>query len=201
MEQRVRQVAVGYGDAFGLPPSPAEQRLAFIAGATCLVVFLVLVPFARQPLAPLWAFIPLYQSALVMCDLLTAWLLYARFAFGGGRSLLVLGSAYVFTAAITVAHTLSFPGLFAPAGLLGAGPQTTAWLYMAWHAVFPLLVIGYVLAKRVKSSWPKAGRGAAIAKSAALAVLLAGGLALVAGAGQAVSCCRPSWRATSIRRS
>jgi len=31
---------------------------------------------------------------------------------------------------LTIVHALTFPGLFAPAGLLGAGPQSTAWLYM-----------------------------------------------------------------------
>ena len=38
-----------------------------------------------------------------------------------------------------------FPGVFAPAGLLDAGPQTTAWLYMFWHGGFPLFVIAYAL--------------------------------------------------------
>jgi signal transduction histidine kinase len=42
-------------------------------------------------------------------------------------------------------HALSFPGLFSPTGLLAAGPQTTAWLYMFWHGVFPLCVIAYCL--------------------------------------------------------
>jgi signal transduction histidine kinase len=40
---------------------------------------------------------------------------------------------------------LSFPGLFAPTGLFGAGPQTTAWLYFLWHSGFPLLVLGYAV--------------------------------------------------------
>ena len=43
---------------------------------------------------------------------------------------------------MSVPHALSFPRLCAPDGLIGAGPQTTAWLYMAWHAGFPLAVIG-----------------------------------------------------------
>ena len=49
-----------------------------------------------------------------------------------------------------VPHALTFPGLFAPTGLLGAGPQTTAWLYMVWHGGFPLLVISYALLKGVE---------------------------------------------------
>ena len=52
---------------------------------------------------------------------------------------------YLFTALMAVPHALSFPRLFAPDGLIGAGPQTTAWLYMIWHAGFPLAVIGYAL--------------------------------------------------------
>ncbi len=32
-----------------------------------------------------------------------------------------------------VPHALSFPGAFAPTGLLGAREQTAAWLYVFWH--------------------------------------------------------------------
>ena len=42
-------------------------------------------------------------------------------------------------------HGLTFPGVFTPSGLLGAGPQTTAWLYMFWHGGFPLFIIAYAL--------------------------------------------------------
>jgi PAS domain S-box-containing protein len=39
--------------------------------------------------------------------------------------------------------------LFAPTGLLNAGRQTTVWLYMFWHAGFPMLTLGYALLKGV----------------------------------------------------
>lgn len=61
--------------------------------------------------------------------------------------MLLLASGYLFTALIAIAHALTFPGLFAPTGLFGAGSQTTVWLYMCWHGVFPLLVLGYALSK------------------------------------------------------
>src|SRR4029077_14723601 len=48
---------------------------------------------------------------------------------------------------MAVSHAPPYPGLFAPTGLLGAGPQSTAWLYMFWHGGFPLLVIAYALRK------------------------------------------------------
>ena len=45
-------------------------------------------------------------------------------------------------------HALTFPGVFAPGGLLGAGPQTTAWLYVFWHGGFALGVLLYAVIAR-----------------------------------------------------
>ena len=53
-------------------------------------------------------------------------LLFDQFFRLRSPGLLVLASGYLFEALIIVSHTLSFPGAFAAAGLLGAGPQTTA---------------------------------------------------------------------------
>jgi signal transduction histidine kinase len=40
-------------------------------------------------------------------------------------------------------HLLTFPGAFAPTGLLGAGLSTAAWFFIFWHLGLPLSVIGY----------------------------------------------------------
>jgi hypothetical protein len=64
-------------------------------------------------------------------------LLLGQFGFLRSRAMLVLACGYLFTALAATAHMLTFPGLFAPGGLLGAGPQSTAWLYMFWHGGFP----------------------------------------------------------------
>jgi signal transduction histidine kinase len=113
--------------------------------AVSLGIFLLVAPFAQVKLAEVWAFIPSYQSALFVFDLITATLLFAQFVLLRSPPLLVLAGGYLFAALVAVPHTLSFPRLFAPEGLIGAGPQTTAWLYMIWHAGFPLSVIGYAL--------------------------------------------------------
>src|SRR6185503_4666778 len=63
-------------------------------------------------------------------------------------ALLILATGYLFDALIIIPHALSFPGLFAPTGWLGAGSQTTAWLYMFWHGGFPLFVIAYAGLRR-----------------------------------------------------
>ena len=124
-------------------PGPADRRLALGTLAASAIVFLACIPFARQPLAQVWAFIPAYQAALVVSDLVTAALIFGQARIARSAALMALGAAYLFCACIAVAHALSFPGLFAPGGVIGGGAQTTAWLYMFWHAGFPLLVIAY----------------------------------------------------------
>ena len=167
-----------------LPAGPGVRRLALAAVAVSAVVFVAALPFAKQPLPPVPAFIPVYQSALIVADLMTAVLLFGQFSILRLRGMLLLAAAYLFCALMAAIHMLTFPGLFAPGGLLGAGPQTTAWLYMFWHAGFPLLVIAYALDKHatIGAARPRP----AIAATALVVALAAAGLALVATAGQAL---------------
>jgi diguanylate cyclase (GGDEF)-like protein len=130
-----------------LTASRGERRLAGGIILLSLALFALIAPFAKLQLPAVAAFIPGYQSALVVIDLITAALLFSQYFSFGSRALFVLGCGYLFTAAMTIAHTLTFPGLFASGGLLGAGPQSTAWLYMFWHGGFPLFVIAYALVK------------------------------------------------------
>src|SRR5205807_8136042 len=123
----------------------------------------------------------------VINGLVTAVLLSGQFSILRSRALRVLAGAYLFTAFMTIAHALTFPGLFAPTGLLGAGPQSTAWLYMFWHGGFPLLVIAYALLKdegREASQSRGRVRGA-ILSSVATVLVVACGLTLLATVGQA----------------
>jgi signal transduction histidine kinase/ActR/RegA family two-component response regulator len=171
-----------------LPAGRGERRLALAVVLVSGAIFLALAPFARQPLGQVWAFIPIYESALAINDLITAVLLFGQFSILRSRALRVLASAYLFTAFMTVAHALTFPGLFAPTGLLGAGPQSTAWLYMFWHGGFPLLVIAYALFKipDAEASRPPGRPILAILGSAAAALVAACGFTLLATAGQSV---------------
>src|SRR5882757_5468535 len=124
-----------------------DHALAFAVIGISSILFALSVPFAGMPLTPIPAFVASYQSALAINDLITAILLFSQFAILRSWAMLLLASAYLFTAVAAIVHGLSFPGLFTPMGLLGAGPQTTVWLYMIWHGVFPLLVLGYATLK------------------------------------------------------
>jgi signal transduction histidine kinase len=174
-------VVGGTGVLSAVQPSRTEARAALGAVIVSLAVLAALAPFARLPLARAEAFIALYQAALVMSDLITAALLLAQCRVSRSCSLFVLGCGYLFTAAMTVAHTLTFPGLLAPQGLLGAGTQSTAWIYMLWHAAFPLFVVGYASAgpRQLTRKAAVAGIAGTLALAAALVALATAGEALL----------------------
>ena len=131
-----------------LANAPATRAMRAAAAATVVVAtlfFLILAPFARLRLPEAPAFLPTYEAALAICDLLTGVLLLAQFGRLRSWSLLSLASAYLFSGLMVPPHFLTFPGVFSRTGLLGAGPQTAAWIYLIWHFVFPVLTIGYAL--------------------------------------------------------
>jgi signal transduction histidine kinase len=167
-----------------VPVERAERRLALAVVIASTLVFLAVVPSARAKLTEIWGFIPIYQAAVVVIDLVTAVLLFGQFGASRSRALYVLAIGYLFTAFMAVAHALSFPGLFAPGGVIGGGGQTTAWLYFLWHGTFPLFVLGYVAlrdeapapgAMRPGAAAVLAGMGAALAAAFSFALLTTAG--------------------------
>lgn len=153
--------------------SASQRRLAGAVVALSLLGFLAIAPFAKTQLAGSEAFVAAYQSSLLILDLTTVALLISQFSSFNSRALLALAGGYLFTASMTVAHTLTFPGLFSPAGLLDADPQSTAWLYMFWHGGFPLFVIAYALIKRWDSRPLQPATHLLIPVSVAAAVVMA----------------------------
>src|ERR1700733_8429374 len=140
-----------------VPAGPGQLRLACAIILTSAVIFALLVPFAKMPLGNLPAFIPLYQSALFINNLITAVFLLGQSRFLRSETLVLLAGGYLFTAFMSVVHILTFPGLFSPTGLLGAGTQSTAWLYVLWHAGFPCFVIAYAVGRPAEKPLGRGG--------------------------------------------
>ncbi len=162
-----------------------ERRIALAVVLLSLLAFAAAVPFARTPLAGLPAFIPAYESALILTDAMTALLLYGQLMRLRSPALLILAIGYLFDAGIIVCHALTFPQVFSPTGLLGANSQTAAWLYVFWHGGFPCCVLAYA----GLASWPRtrdfrlADPGRAFLVAAVLAVVAVLLLTLLATAG------------------
>src|SRR5205085_11061499 len=140
-----------------------------------LAVFLAALPSARTPLPRVDSIIPVVSTTMFVGDCITAVLLFGQFAVLRTRALLVLAGGYLFTGLLVVPYALTFPGAFSTAGLLGAGLQTAAWIFVFWHLGLPIAVIAYALlgeapaeAQTVRASLPRA-----IATAAAIAFALA----------------------------
>ena len=155
-----------------MPATRRDRMVALAVVGASGLLFVCAVPFAGVPLTPVPAFVASYQSALAINDMITAVLLFSQFAISRSRAMLLLASGYLFTAMAAIVHALTFPGLFAPDGLLGAGSQTTVWLYMIWHGGFPLLVLGYSLLKESGSRIRGSTRGAIVMCIVAVAVAI-----------------------------
>src|SRR6266702_1785636 len=128
-----------------MPPSQRQRRIARAIVLVLFIAFVVTAPLLYFQLPRVNAFIPAFETAVFVCNLITATLIFAGYAISRSRSLLVLATGYLFVALIVVPHALAFPEAFAPSGLLGAGAQSAAWLYVVWHVGFALFVIGYAL--------------------------------------------------------
>jgi signal transduction histidine kinase len=132
----------------GQPADARSRQAAFLVILVSAAIFIALAPFAKHKLGAYPVFIPLNQTALIINDVITALLLFMQLRVTRSRALLVLACGYLFTALMASAHLLTFPGVFTPTGLLGAGAQTTAYLFVIWHSGFPLAVMAYMFLKR-----------------------------------------------------
>jgi hypothetical protein len=127
------------------PAMPWHRRLAFAVIVVSLVAFGAVAPFATIPLPRFDSFIPTVMAIVFVTDLVTAVLLFGQFSTTGSRALLVLASGYLFSSLIAIPFALTFPGAFAPTGLLGAGSQSAAWLNVSFRFGFSAAIVGYAL--------------------------------------------------------
>ena len=159
---------------------PATQRQRTIAVGIVIVLIVaaaVIAPFASIPVSRVDAFIPVLQTVVCVVDLITATLLFAQFSIQPQLALLALASGYIFSGSFAFLQTLAFPGAYAPAGLIGDGPNTPAWLYVLWHTTFPAMILIYAFSKDTIGASKLLGRST----KATIAITVACVLAVIAG--------------------
>jgi hypothetical protein len=68
----------------------------------------------------------------------------AHFSITRSRALQALACGYLFSAAIVVAHGLTFPGVISPTGNLGGSLHTNFRIYLLWHLGLPVALFAYL---------------------------------------------------------
>lgn len=130
-----------------MPSTPRHRAMAIGVVAVMLAVSAVAAPFVNQPLGKVDSFLPVVQTVMSAADLLTATLLFAQFSVQPHRALLIVASGYIFAGSFAFLQTLSFPGSYAPNGLIGDVYNTPAWFFVFWYTTFPLSILTYALLK------------------------------------------------------
>jgi len=169
-----------------LPAGRTERRIALVIGLVLLGIGVVVIPFGRMQLPESTAWVAITFPFFFVADLITWFLLISQFKIVGSRALLVLASSYLFTGVMTIPVILTFPGVFSPTGLLGAGLQTSLWLALSGFAVYPLAVIFYaVMKKEPRAPALHGSERTAISASITIVIAIALALTWLATAGEA----------------
>ncbi|WP_278652667.1 sensor domain-containing diguanylate cyclase [Pandoraea pnomenusa] len=151
-------------DGFLMQRASRGQRA--LAGCLAIVVFAALIlaaPNAMMALPAVAPFLPMCGLTVFTTASIAAFLLGAQFQVNRWPAFGWLAGAYAFMALTVAMQLLTYPGLFAPQGLLAAHPTTSGWIWVFWHAGFPLLVLIAMIARhrftpQVVTPLPSAGR-------------------------------------------
>lgn len=142
-------------DRLGVFDTPPDKRqIRFSIAIVCLLgaTLPLIWPVRAVPLPVINAFVPTADAIMFLGEAITATLLYAQASVFRSRALVILATGYAFTALLIVAHGLTFPGAFAPNGLLGAGLSSAAWLAYGRRWVFPICLLFYIWLKREEAA-------------------------------------------------
>ncbi|MGB8956480.1 MAG: EAL domain-containing protein [Tumebacillaceae bacterium] len=132
-------------DSFTTNVATRRQRfVAFMAGGLLLAACLAIVPVAQTMWFENPAFLPSFTTAIIVCYMITAYLFYGQFKQDRSPGMIMLATTYLFTGLSTLHDLLTFPKIFSPDSVLGAGPQTSLWLWVLWHILFAVGLIAYV---------------------------------------------------------
>src|SRR6266436_688832 len=136
-----------------MPATARQRRTALAVVVVLFAVALSIAPFADIQVGRIDSFIPVLQTVLSLADLITAILLFTQYAIQPQSALLVLASGYIFSGSFAFLQTLAFPGGYAPAGVIGDGRNTAAWLFVLWHTTFLGTALIYALSKDADRSF------------------------------------------------
>jgi signal transduction histidine kinase/CheY-like chemotaxis protein len=159
-------------------PTPVQLRSFTLLSLLYAAITVAVIPWAGEPGPADPQIVVVYGIGILVADLCTAVLLGALFRATGRAALLLLTCAYVYGALMAGAHMVTFPDALFPRPLFG-GPQTVAWLYLAWRLGAALLFFAAVLQAARAPVW-KERRSARLFASCLLTVAVAAVLASVA---------------------
>jgi signal transduction histidine kinase/ActR/RegA family two-component response regulator len=131
----------------GRSPSASSAFTITIAYICTYTIFaLAVTPFAGNPGPEIPGIVAVFATTIFVTELTTSFLLFVYFRADPRWSLLILGSAFLYSAFMVVPYLLTFPGaVLTSAALVGGSRQATGHIFVSWVAGFALLTFVSVL--------------------------------------------------------
>jgi two-component sensor histidine kinase len=176
-------------DRIGAGSAPAHSAfiisIAFIC--TYTIFGLAVIPFAGSPGPEIPGIIAVFATTVFVTELCTSLLLFVYFRANPHWSLLILGSAFLYSALMVVAHMLTFPGaVLTSQAVVGGSRQATGYIFVSWVIGFALLTFvsvlfeartgrhQYTLVRVDRAVWAAAGAVSMVVLSVSLIAILLG---------------------------
>src|SRR5262247_86156 len=158
-------------------PAYSAFTISIVFICTYAIFTLAVMPFAGYPGPKAPAISLLFGATVFATELPTSLLLFVRFRANPRWSLLILGSAFLYSALMVVPHLLTFPGaVLADQTLVGSPRQTAGYIFVSWIPGFALLTFVSVVfearASRHQLALVRVDRAVCTAVSAVSVVIL-----------------------------
>jgi diguanylate cyclase (GGDEF)-like protein len=122
------------------------SRGSRLAGFSVVALLIVVTVFGYaqgdQPGPQIKPFIAICATIWAFAELLTAFLLLSQFYVAGRLSFAMIAAAYIVSGLLTIPYLVFFPGVFSERTLTSGDLQISAWLWVAWHLLFPVMIAG-----------------------------------------------------------
>ena len=165
--------------------SGGQRRMALGVSVLLFAAVVATLPFARIQGPSVPAFILVLHTIMAINDLITAVLLFGQYCIECSPRVNLLAGGYLFTSLISIPYLLAFPGMFSAGTVLKTTPDSAPWLYVAWHGVLSLAIIGYgLLPARTGEERRKTGQRASIVFMVVIVLGAVGALTALASLGR-----------------
>jgi len=125
-----------------------QTQAATVGVIAFALASIALTPIAGQKLAPSLTIFAIFMTAAIGANGMTAFLLLSQYRTTRAPAIAILSLAYGFAAMTIIPYTVTYPGMFGLGVPLGAGPQSSGWIWVLWHVGFIGLLLAYVIARR-----------------------------------------------------
>ena len=139
--------------ALDQPGSADKRTLQHGLLFAMVVVGVGVAYYGEVPLSAFPAFSTFYACFVLLVDAIICFLLLGQFHYRRRPIYAALACAYLFTSLMMVPYLLCFPDALQARGQIIGGGQSAAWIWVAWHLVFPTIVGGALLLHRRDSEY------------------------------------------------